>query len=386
VIPIQYNIRSLAVRRATLARTAIGIGLVSMIMLILFGFIDGMEHTVTSAGSSGAWIVLVRGAPGEGGFINKEQYDIIRARSELGTDSSGTPLMSPELVTGFDPAPDEALAKFFLIRGVRPIAYRVHRNLRVVAGRWPSPSSAEWAVGDKLAALYPNLTPPNEFHFGHRMWKVVGIFSDAGSARESEAFADLDVLAQDAHIQGAGYNSIHIILKPGEAASFQAALTNDSRLRVEAKTEAAYYEKVAQFAEQFRAMGLAVAVILGIGALFGGMNTMYSAVARRTREIGVLRTLGFSRGDILASFLVEGAMIGFLGAASGEIIGLVVSASLGLNSRLLHVGQLIFSFRLSPAALTAGVISGIMIGVLGALLPAWHAARLRVVDSLRAAA
>ena len=384
MIPVRYNIRSLLVRRTASIMTALGVALVVMILFILLGFIAGLQQTVLQAGNSGNWVVLSRGVTNEpGSYITREQYEIIRSRPEIAGES-GQALISPEMVTGFDASPQGAPSNSgeTLLRGVYPIAYRVHRAMRLVSGRWPAPGQAEMVVGRKLATRFPNLVPPVQLRFGRRMWKVVGIFSDRDSARESEMWTDLDVLQQDIHYRN-GFASLHVVLKPGTEDDFKLALNKDARLRVDAITEAEFYSAVSQFAAQLRAMGLVVAAILAIGAIFGGMNTMYAAVARRGREIGVLRVLGFSRTNVLASFVIESVMLGLIGGIAGELLGLAIAQATGLSSRLMKAGMFIFSFQPAPSAFAAGLAAAILIGAIGGFLPALRAARLPVIESLR---
>jgi len=387
MIPVRYNLRSLAVRRTASIMTALGVALVVMILFILLGFIAGLQRTVLQAGNGGNWMVLSRGVTNEpGSYITREQYEIIRARPEIVAGTAGQPLISPEMVTGFDAAPEGAPSNSgdSLLRGVYPIAYQVHRAMRLVSGRWPAAGRAEMIVGAKLAARFPNLAPPVQIRFGRRTWDVVGVFSDQDSARESEMWTDLDVLQQDIRYRN-GFASLHVVLKPGTEDVFKAVLNQDARLRVDAITEAEFYSAMSQFADQLRAMGLVVATILAIGAVFGGMNTMYAAVARRGREIGVLRVLGFSRANVLLSFVIESVMLGLAGGVAGELLGIAVAQVTGLSSRLMKAGEFIFSFRLAPSAFAAGLIAALLIGAIGGFLPALRAARLAVVDSLREA-
>ncbi len=387
MIPVRYNIRSLLVRRTASIMTALGVALVVMILFILLGFIAGLQQTVLQAGNSGTWVVLSRGVNNEpGSYITREQYEIIRSRPEIAAGESGQALISPEMVTGFDASPDSAPSNSgqTLLRGVYPIAYRVHRAMRLVSGRWPAPGRAEMIVGRKLATRFPNLAPPMQLRFGRRTWNVVGIFSDRDSARESEMWTDLDVLQQDIRYRN-GFASLHVVLKPGTEDDFKLALNKDARLRVDAITEAEFYSAVSQFAGQLRAMGLVVAAILAIGAIFGGMNTMYAAVARRGREIGVLRVLGFSRTNVLASFVIESVMLGLVGGIGGELLGIVIAQATGLSSRLMKAGMFIFSFQPAPSAFAAGLAAAVLIGAVGGFLPALRAARLGVVESLREA-
>jgi ABC-type antimicrobial peptide transport system permease subunit len=239
-------------------------------------------------------------------------------------------------------------------------------------------------VGRKLAARYPFLTIGSDFKFGRNTFKIVGIFSDDDSARESEVLTDLDVLTQDIHM-GSGFSVLHVVLRPGMEDDFSKSLTTDARVKVEAMPEGEFYAKQTGFVEQLRAMGLAVALVLAIGSVFGAMNTMYSAIARRTGEIGVLRVLGFSRFNVLTSFVMESVLLGIAGAVLGEVLGIIAAYATGLHSQLMNVGEFIFRFQLTGGAFVSGLIAGMLIGGLGGLLPAWRASRTRVIDSLRAA-
>ena len=180
-------------------------------------------------------------------------------------------------------------------------------------------------------------------------------------------------------------SALHLRLRPGMEDSFKRALDNDQRLRVDAETEAEFYANASDFADQLRGLGLIVAIILGVGATFGGINTMYAAVARRGKEVGVLRALGFSRRNVLFSFIAESILIGLAGGVIGLGLGVLVATATGLNGRLMSVGMFIFSFKLTAGAFISGLIVAILIGAIGGFLPALRAARIGVVDSLRAA-
>ncbi len=387
MIPIRYNLRSLMVRRTTSLMTAAIVALVVMILFILLGFIEGLRATMTNAAERGNWIVLSRSVTTESSsYVSREQYEIIRARREIAPDAGGEPLVSPEIVAAFNPTPDGPLAQssFTYLRGVYPIAFMVHRGIQIVSGRMPRAGRPEMLVGMRLAARFPQLTAGRHLRFTGRDWTIVGTFSDDGSTREGEVWTDLDLVAQDLQMQGA-FSSLHLVMKPGMGASFRAALTRDGRLRLDAETERAFYDAQSHLADQLRKLGIAIAVVLAIGAIFGGMNTMYSAVARRAREVGVLRALGFRRRDILASFMIESMLLGLAGGVAGELLGVAVAYATGLESRIMSVATFIFSFRLAPSAFVSGLVAAIMIGALGGLLPAWRATRIGVNDSLRTA-
>jgi putative ABC transport system permease protein len=384
VIPIRYNLRSLMVRRATAAMTASVVALVVMLLFILSGFVAGLRATVMQNALPDNWIVLSRGTTDEGSsFISHEQYEIVKSRPQIAATADGQALISPEVITGFNPNPNEPSQSIFtMMRGVYPVAYQVHSSMRLETGNWPAHGASEMAVGRKLAARFPNLAIGSDFKFGPRTFKIVGIFSDRDSARESEVVTDLGTLTQDIHVNN-GFAVLHVVLKPGTHDDFAKSLTTDSRVKLDAMSEQEFYAKQTGFVDQLRALGLIVALILAVGSVFGAMNTMYSAVARRTSEIGVLRVLGFSRFNVLTSFVIESVVLALAGGILGEILGVLIAYSTGLSSQLMNVGEFIFRFRLTLGAFVSGLVAAILIGALGGFLPAWRASRIRLIESLR---
>jgi putative ABC transport system permease protein len=375
------------VRRTTSLMTALGIALVVMVVVILLSFVGGLRQSLELAGEPGHWIILSRGTVSEGeSYIPREQSDVLRARSEIATDASGAALFSPEMVVPFNAAVNRPAAQFrpASLRGVSPVAYRMRRGLKLVAGRWPAPGHDEMAIGQKQAARFPELGVGATFKYGRRTWTIVGIFADRGSALESEFWTDIDVLQQDARFEN-GYSSFHVVLKPGTEETFRNALTEDARLTVDVISERDFVAEQAKVADRLRALVLIVGLIVGIGAAFGGMNTMYAAVARRTREVGVLRTLGFSRGSVLTSFLIESVILAIVGGVAGDLLAIALGLAAGLNQRLMSVGTVVFSSAFSMSALIGGIVAALLIGVAGGLMPAWRASRLPIVESLREA-
>jgi putative ABC transport system permease protein len=386
VIPVRYNLRSLLERRGTSVMTMLGLGMVAMIFVILLGFIGGLRSTMLNASADRNWVLLSNGAPSEtGSFIPHVSIAIVRVRPEIAPDQDGQPLVSPEIFAGVNISRNKHVRQFVLMRGVTPIAYRVHRSLRLVSGRWPVRGKGEWAIGQKVQARQPYMTVGSKFHFGRRDWTIVGVFTDDDSARESEIWTDYNDLLTDARNTHQDTNSLYVVLKPGTSAAFAQAIKSDGRLKIDAYTEHDYYESQTKVIDQLRSLGLIVGLTLGIGAIFGGMNTMYTAVARREREIGVLRVLGFSRVNILVSFVIESALLGIGGGIVGIALAYLVAWGTGLNSRLLSVGSTFFSYRPTPAAITTGLVVAALIGTIGGLAPAWRAARIGVIESLREA-
>jgi putative ABC transport system permease protein len=387
VIPITYNIRSLMVRRMTSAMTALGIALVVMVVVILLSFVSGLRRSLELVGEPGHWIILSRGTYSEGeSYIPRAQADILRARAEIATDASGAALFSPEMVVPFNAAVNRPATQFrpASLRGVSPIAYRMRRGLKLVAGRWPAQGRDEMAIGSKQAARFPDLGIGTTFKYGRRTWTIVGIFSDQGSALESEFWTDIDVLQQDARFEN-GYSSFHVVLKPGTEQTFKNALIEDARLTVDAMSEREFLAQQTKVADRLSELVLMVGLIVGTGAAFGGMNTMYAAVARRTREVGVLRTLGFGRGSVLTSFVVESVILAITGGVVGEVLAIFLCFAADLNGRLMTVDGVVFGSAFTVRALLIGIVVALLIGIAGGLMPAWRAAHLPIVDSLREA-
>lgn len=364
--------------------TILGIGMVAMIFVILFGFVGGLKDTLLSAGNNRNWIILSRGALSENSSgIPPEQLEIVRALPEIAQTADANPLISPEVIVGVNVSHHNRIKQFALLRGMTPLGYRVHGRMRIVSGRWPVRGADEWAIGQKLAARYPYLAPGTSIHYDRHNWKIVGVFSDNGSARESEIVTDNDDLLVDRH--WTNDSALHVVLKPGTADAFQRALRTDGRLKLDAVSEPGYYASQTRIAGQLQSLGLIVALLVAVAAIFGGMNTMYTAVARRQREIGVMRVLGFSRANILVSFVAESAILGLAAGVAGVLLATIVALMTGLDSRLMTVGTIFFSYRPTLGAVFAGLVAGAGIGVAGGMLPACRAARIGVIDAIREA-
>jgi putative ABC transport system permease protein len=386
MVPIRYNIRSVIERRATSLMTILGVALVAMIFVIVFGFAAGLNQSLLNAGQDRNVIVMARGVTSENeSFVPHQAVEILRVRPEIAASQKHQPLISRESIAGVNVSRTPGAKEFALLRGVEPIAYEVHPNLHLVQGHWPLRGNGEWVVGRRLLTRFPYLQPGTTFHYEHRDWKIVGVFADNDSARESEAWTDLDDLINNFHWDAGGAAALHLVLNPGNAAEFAQVIKSDGRMTLQAETETEYYAEQAALAGQLRMLGLIVALSLAIGAMFGGMNTMYTAVTRRGREIGVLRVLGFSRADILGSFVIESAILGLAGGVTGVVLATAVAWATGLTSRTMNVGAMFFSYRPTAGAIVAGVVVAAIIGVVGGLMPALRASRVGIISALREA-
>src|SRR5262249_1043140 len=250
-------------------------------------------------------------------------------------------------------------------------------------GRMFHPGTNEIIVGKGLTHRYSNCALGARLHFGRGTWQVVGIFAARGSSFESEIWGDIHNVQDEAQ-RGAYYACARIKLAPGaNAAALIRRIADDPRINLQAQSEAAYYHDEASVADQLRKLILLVAVIMGVGAIFGAMNTMYAAVSARTVEIATLRALGFSSSAVMLSFLAESIVMALAAGLAGVMLALPMNGFSTTFLNFVTFSSLAFSFRVSPAIILGALAFAVLMGLLGGWLPARQAMRLTVVDALR---
>jgi putative ABC transport system permease protein len=385
-LPISYNVRNLAVRWRVNLLAVFGIALVVSVFVILSAMSAGFRTALRSTGRTDNAIVVQKGATSEltsGIPIDAARHVLVDGRVARGLE--GAPLASPEIVivANLRRAADASLTNATL-RGVTPAAFDVRGGIELVSGQRFRPGLSEVMVGEKAASLF-GLQVGTRVKIQKREWDVVGVFASEGSGFESEIWGDLDVMAQEFHREG-GYQCIVLRLKdPRTLSSFAQETADNPAVQVDVKEERQFYDDEA--GPTGRAIfGLAafVSVVMGIGAVFGAMNTMYAVVAARTREIGTLRALGFSRRAILVAFVIESAFLALLGGALGCLLALPAHG-LTTTTGGPNFAQLAFAFRITASAVAAGLVFAVVMGVCGGLLPALRGARLPIVNALRGA-
>jgi putative ABC transport system permease protein len=386
-VPLSYNIRNLLVRRWTSAFTAGGIALVVAATMLLAALVGGLQQILVSAGEPDNLVVLRKGATSDGSSqVPRDAAQAVRSLPGIAAGADGVPLFSPEIVNQpFMHNPDGGRENV-LVRGVEPIALLVHRRVRLVEGRLFRPNLGEVVLGVGAARRY-RLGVGSELELGRRRWSVVGIFDAGGTAFDSEIWADVTDVQDDTRREG--YSGLRLTLAPGaDARALVRRIESDGRFTLEAKPETVYYSEQAETARSLYILVLTLAVVMGIGATFGALNTMYAAVANRTGEIGTLRALGFGRGSILASFLAESMLLATGGLVGGVLLALL--AMLAVNTLLAGVAFSMMTFTVAtvlleptPGGVALGLVFAAAIGFLGGLAPAWRAAHLRVIDALR---
>jgi len=380
-----YNLRSMIVRKSTAAMTAGGIAMVVAVFVMTLAIAQGFRATLVASGSPGNAIVLRKGATAETvSAVLRADLPIVDSLPQVARDAGGRPLTSPELVVIIAlPRQSDNQPANVPVRGVGPRAFEVRDTLTFVEGRRFTPGTREINVGRLAVGRFKGLALGSDVKFGAQTWKVAGIFTAADASFESEIWGDVDLMMPA--FQRNGYQSMTVKLADASMFdSFKGAIEADPRLYLQPQREQDYY------AEQSRAMttvirvfGTFVTLILSIGAVFGAMNTMYAAVAYRTREIGTLRALGFSRLRIVAAFLVESVALALVGGLLGCVLALPVHGLSTGTTNFSSFSEVAFKFRITPTLLVVGLVFSALMGAVGGLLPALRAARIPVARALR---
>jgi len=391
MVPLKYNLRSLRARKVGSLMTVLGVGMVVWASIFAFGLSAGLDKTLEIAAHPLDVLVLRKGATSEAvsGVSDAVARDVL-ALPGIATDGEGQPLASRELVVfGYLPRRGQTQPVNVTVRGVEPVARQLREGMRIVAGRDFRPGLREAVVSRAMSARFQGLGLDEEFAVQEGQFRVVGLFEAGGGAVESEVWTDRNVLAQTVNRTG----SMSSLQLRAASAAAQEQLVNrvkaDEQIDLNAVTEAQYYADQAAQSGLLKIVGGMIAFFLTIGAMFAVANTMYGAIASRAREIGTLRALGFGRGSILMAFLLESLVLCGLGAALGCLGALALQAATGgLRTGTMNPGtftELAFSFDFGPRVLLKGALLAMAMGLLGGLMPALRAVRMKVVDALREA-
>lgn len=387
-LPLKYNLRSLFLRKMTTLATAGGIALVVLVTLLLLSLVTGLRHLLISTGRADKLVVLRKGASSDAmSFITREAYQAIRYLPGIAQTPEGEPLVSPESISQPLLPTKAGGQEIVLLRGVTPLGFQVHNDVRLVAGRMPNPSVNEAIVGVAAAQRYQGLEIGDAILFGNYKWMIVGTFSSNGTAYESEVWLDIGSLFNNDAKRGC--SGIRLVVAPGaDQEALIRRIADDPRISLLAQSEAAYYEEQAVGARMLYLLTLVLALIMGVGAVFGAMNTMFAAVTHRTAEIGALRAIGFSRRSILVSFITESVCLSLFGYIGGVALGMGTVFAInrlmqGLAFQLPSFSTVVVSLRVSPTSLLVAFGLAVFMGLVGGFFPARRAAKLQVTEALR---
>jgi putative ABC transport system permease protein len=384
-IPISYNIRNLMRRRTTTIMTALGIALTVAVLLSISAMVEGLRTSLSATGHPLNILVTRKGSNAElNSSMTQEQFQTIKAKQGIERSPNGEPMASLELVTVVIlESPENPLGVNINLRGLTTTGVAMREYVRIAEGRMFQPGRREIVVGKGLAKRYPKASIGSRLNFGRGEWDVVGVLDGGRSAADSEIFCDLAQLASDQNREAALSS---VLIRAVDQAAMQALmndLKDDRRLNVDAVSEKTYYQDQTSSAAPIQILGTFVAVIMAVGSSFAAMNTMYAAVARRSAEIGTLRVLGFSRGGILISFLIESMLLSLLGGVIGCLLVLPLNNFTAGIGSFVTFSEFTFDFRITWEIMLTGIVFALVMGAVGGLFPASSAARKEILTALR---
>ncbi len=383
-VPISYNVRNLRVRKTTTLMTALGVALTVAVLLGIGTLVEGLRTSLQSSGDPLNLIVMRQGSTAElVSVVSKESFDVLKFLDGIAL-LDGEPMVSHEVlsVVNLPLRGDEVSVANVSVRGVPPIGIKMRGEVSLQEGRWFETGKREMVVGAGVHGIRAGTSVGDRIYFGRGDWDVVGVFSAGKSAFNSEIWVDANLATSDLG-RGSSRSSILVRAEDEVAASALAnRVADDQRLGLEAESESDYYAKQMVSAEPVRYLGMFIAVIMAIGSCFAAMNTMYAAIANRSREIGVLRLLGFSRFSILTSFLLESLILSLFGGAIGCLLVLPLNGLEGRIGNWVTFAETTFEFQITAQYLFVGMAFAAIMGVFGGLLPARMAARKEVLQSL----
>jgi putative ABC transport system permease protein len=382
-IPLAYNLRNLRERKTTTTMTALGIALTVAVLLSVSALYQGLRTALAGTGGPLNLLVMRKGATAElNSIMTPQNFQIIKSRPGIARGKDGEPLASLELVTvivleGLENPMNVT------VRGITPAGWELREGVHLIQGRLFQPGRREAVVGKGVVARYPAARMGGKLNFGRGDWEVVGVLDAGLSAGNSEVFVDLNQVASDQRREQALSS---VLLRASDEVSLHALmndLTTDRRFVLDAMTEKSYYESQTSAGAPLVAIGGFASLFMAVGSSFAAMNTMYAAVSRRGAEIGTLRVLGFSRGSILTSFLIESLILSLLGGLIGCMLVLPLNnLTTGVGS-FVTFSEITFQFTVTPAIMAAGVAFALVLGGLGGLFPAAAAARKQILAALR---
>jgi ABC-type antimicrobial peptide transport system permease subunit len=384
-IPLMYSVRNTWTRKWTSLLTAGGMALVTFVFTAVLMLAEGLEKTMVETGSPENVVVLRGSAETEiSSVVDRDAANIVIAQPEVAQNAGGDPLASKEAVVLVTlPKNPTGSPTNVAVRGAGAQSAVLRPHVTIAAGRWFRPGAREIVVGKSIAERIRGAALGGTLTFAMTEWTIVGVMHAGGTAFDSEIWADVEQLMNA--FRRYAY-SVALMRVPG-AESFstlKARLEHDPRLSVQVKREPEFYRRQSEVMTKFiTILGMAMTSFFSIGAVLGAMVTMYSAVANRTREIGTLRALGFSRPAIMAAFLMESLFLGIVGGGAGVLAGSSLQFITISTLNWETFSELAFSFALTPRIAMYSMAFALTMGFVGGALPSWRAARLKIVDALR---
>ena len=385
-IPFSYILRNLWTRRLTTVLTAGGMALVVFVFAAVLMLDAGLRKTLVATGSADNVILLRQGVQTEiQSGVSREQAALVETNPAVARDQRGEPMVSKEIVVLIGaPKKGDTKPQNVIVRGLTVAGISLRPQVKLIEGRWYQPGASEIVVGRSVNNGFEGMELGQSTRFAGRDWRIVGVFDGGASGFDSEAWGDVEQLGQA--FRRFGYSSV--IARMTDRAQYErlkADIEADVRLKLDVKIEPLFYEEQSKALSTFLSiLGLALSLIFSIGAIIGAAITMYAAVSNRIGEIGTLRALGFRRTSILSAFLLESMLLALLGGAVGLACASFLQLFTVSTLNFASFSQLSFGFHLTPTIAMQSAVFSLVMGVIGGFLPSVRAARMEIVDALRA--
>ena len=382
-IPLRYNIGSLWARRTGALMTVFGIGLTVAIFVTMTALVAGLESTFVETGHDDQFVVIRQGSLNEiNSYFGRDLFQVVRLLSGIARGNNQEPLACGEMVVSVNHPRIGGESANIVMRGTSDRGLQLRPEARIIEGRMFRAGLHEVVASRTVSQCFQNLTVGATVHLGRNDWNVVGLFDAGGTAYDSEVWADYNEVAQD--WDRPIYSSILLRVTDAAAAEeIRRRIADDPRINLQAIPQKKYFADQASTAIGIKLLGNFIAVIMGIGACFAGMNMMYGSVMSRSREIATLRAIGFRRRNILASFLTESMLLGLLGGIVGCILAFPMNGISTATANFETFSEVLFRFKLTMGILIKGLIFAVFVGIAGGYLPARRAASIRLIDIIR---
>jgi putative ABC transport system permease protein len=383
-LPLTYNLRNLVVRKTTTIMTALGIALTVAVLSADLALVNGLRAAFAASGDPLNVLIMRKGGTSElNSVVTREGFQNLKFKPGIARNDRGEPLASLEFMTVIlMRAPEFPDGRNVNLRGLLPAGIEM-RDVRISEGRWFNAGQREVVVGKSIHGKYSTAKVGERLRFGKGEWTIVGVMDGGQSAINSEVWGDLNQISSDFNRpNGLSVALVRAVDEAGVPALINS-IDDDQRLNMSARTEKEYFEAQTISAAPIEYLGIFVSIIMAVGSSFAAMNTMYAAVARRSKEIGTLRVLGFSRGAILLSFFIESLLLAAIGGALGILLVLPLNNITTSVGNFVSFSEINFNFRVSPEVMMWGVGFALLMGALGGLFPARMAARKEILTALR---
>lgn len=383
-IPITYNLRNLRVRKTTTVMTSLAAALSVLVLVAVLALVAGLQTSFDVSASPKHLILMRSGSTSElVSLLSRENFQDILSRDGIAKDNSGQARASLEMITIVSVPQSNGEEMNVTLRGMTDMGWKMRQPLiSLTSGRLFSAGAREIVIGQAIADKCPGAQIGNVLQFGNGLWTVTGIMNGGPSAFNSEIFGDLNQVSAEYH-RANELSSVLLEAKTTDLEPLTRSLKEDRRLNLQVESEREYYEDQMSAALPVRFMGTVVAIVMAVGGALACMNTMYTAIARRSPEIGVLRVLGFSRSSVMACFLLESVLISLLGGAIGCLLALPLNRVETAIGSYITWSQLSFRFRVTPEIMLMGLLFAVVMGAVGGFLPARSAAVRPLITALR---